>query len=100
GHGVDFFNGQILDAGGNDTGVVSLRSAVQAANINPFNNPNAVNSVNSINLAQAGTIHLTPGTPGESDNLAGELVIKAGANALIIANSSGGAVTVDAGGAN
>jgi hypothetical protein len=85
-HGVDFANGQVKDAQGNDTGTVTLRSAVEAANHTPGGN--------TINLGLAGNYQLTlQGTPGEVDNQAGELAILPGGD-LSIVNTSGGAVTV------
>jgi predicted outer membrane repeat protein len=71
------------------SGVVSLRSAIQAADSTPGGN--------TINVAVSGTIHLTPGTPGETDNQAGELVITNGGGNLSINNTSGGTLAVDAG---
>jgi hypothetical protein len=68
----------------------SLRSAITAAN--------ATAGDNTVNLAVAGTYKITrPGTPGETDNAAGEFAIvpKAGGGNLTIQNTSGFAVTVD-----
>jgi hypothetical protein len=79
-------------------GVVTLRSAVQAANTN-------ADATNTINLTLPGNYAITlPGTAGEVDNAAGEFAIfstnlttgSAKTN-LTIANTSGGAVTVDGG---
>src|SRR5271163_2758329 len=71
------------------TGVVTLRSAIQAANASPGGN--------TINLTVAGTYKITlPGTAGETDNAAGEFAILPAGGNLTIANTSGGAVTVDA----
>jgi hypothetical protein len=61
-------------------GVVTLRSAIQAANATPGGN--------TINLTLAGTYKLS----------AGELNISVGRGDLMVANSSGGSVTVDGGG--
>ena len=72
-------------------GVVTLRSAIQAANTNH-------DASNTINLTVAGTYRLTlPSVVGEIDNLAGELAITGTGN-LKIVNASGGQVTVDGGG--
>jgi hypothetical protein len=69
-------------------GVVTLRSAIEAANATPGGN--------TINLTVAGDYKLTLiGTPGEVDNAAGELAILASGGNLTIQNTSGGAVTVD-----
>lgn len=71
------------------TGVVTLRSAIQAANSTPGGN--------TINLTVAGTYKITlAGTAGETDNAAGEFAILPAGGNLTIANTSGGAVTVDA----
>jgi hypothetical protein len=79
-------------------GVVTLRSAIQAANTN-------ADATNTINLTVAGTYAITlPGTPGEVDNAAGEFAIfstnlttgTAKTN-LNMVNTSGGNVTVDGG---
>jgi hypothetical protein len=75
-------------------GTVTLRSAIQAANATPGNN--------TINLTIPGTYQITlVGTPGESDNLAGEFAIipnaaNTGPSTLLIQNTSGGTVIVDA----
>jgi hypothetical protein len=73
------------------TSTVTLRSAIQAAN--------AIPGGNTINLTVPGTyqITLTPTTPNETDNLAGEFAILPEGN-LTIQNTSGGAVTVRGGG--
>jgi hypothetical protein len=63
-------------------GVVTLRSAIQAANATPGGN--------TINLTVPGTYQLT----------AGELAILPGGGDLTIQNSSGGRVVVDGGGHN
>src|SRR5262249_13033146 len=66
-------------------GVVTLRSALQAANHTPGGN--------TINLTLPGTYAITlPGTPGETDNAAGEFAILPGGGDLTIRNTSGGAV--------
>jgi predicted outer membrane repeat protein len=85
--GVDPATGAI-----NGTNTVTLRSAIQAANMTPGGN--------TINLAAAGTykIALAPTTPNEADNLAGEFAILPTGGDLTIQNSSGGKVTADAGG--
>ncbi len=69
-------------------GVVTLRSAIEAANATPGGN--------TINLTVAGNYMITlPGTPGEVDNAAGEFAISSAGGNLTIQNTSGGAVTVD-----
>ncbi len=71
---------------------ITLRSAIQAANANSGAGGNV------INLTLAGTYKITQvGTAGETDNLAGEFsIFPTAANGnLTIANTSGGAVTVD-----
>jgi hypothetical protein len=69
-------------------GVVTLRSAIEAANATPGGN--------TINLTVAGDYQITlPGTRGEVDNAAGEFAIAASGGNLTIQNTSGGAVTVD-----
>jgi parallel beta-helix repeat protein len=69
-------------------GVVTLRSAIGAANATPGGN--------TINLTVAGDYKLTlAGTPGEVDDAAGDLAILASGGNLTIQNTSGGAVTVD-----
>jgi hypothetical protein len=76
-------------------GTVTLRSAIQAANTTP--NPDGT----VINLTTPGTYQITlPGTPGETDNAAGEFAIKATGGNLTIKNTSGGKVTIDGGGHN
>ncbi|HEY2159001.1 MAG TPA: CSLREA domain-containing protein, partial [Isosphaeraceae bacterium] len=71
-------------------GVVTLRSAIQAANNSPGSD--------TINMPLAGTYKLT--TVGTAtDNSAGELAI-ADAGDLTIQNTSGGAVTINGGGLN
>jgi hypothetical protein len=85
--GVNDSNGKI-----NGTNFVTLRSAIEAANATPGNN--------TINLTVAGTYKITlTGTPGESDNLAGEFAIVPNAgsaknSSLSINNASGGSVAV------
>ncbi len=74
-------------------GTVTLRSAIQAANATPGGN--------TINLTVPGTYQITlAGTPGETDNAAGEFAILPGGGDLTIQNISGGAVTIDGGGHN
>jgi hypothetical protein len=69
-------------------GVVTLRSAIQAANATPGGN--------TINLTLPGSYAITlPGTPGETDNAAGEFSILPGGGDLTIQNTSGGKVVVD-----
>jgi hypothetical protein len=69
-------------------GVVTLRSAIEAANATPGGN--------TINLTVAGNYMITlPGTPGEVDNAAGEFAISSAGGNLTIQNTSGGDVTVD-----
>jgi len=69
-------------------GTVTLRSAIQAANQTPGGN--------TINLTLPGTYAITlPGTPGETDNAAGEFSILPGGGDLTIQNTSGGQVVVD-----
>jgi hypothetical protein len=86
--GVDFTNGQILNAQQHDTGTVTLRSAIEAANHTAGGN--------TINLAIAGLyqIQLAPVVPNEADNQYGEFAILPEGN-LTIQNTSGGAVMVD-----
>jgi hypothetical protein len=75
-------------------GNVTLRSAIEAANNTAGNN--------TINLTVPGTYEITMvGTPGEADNLAGEFAIFPNAasppnSTLLIDNTSGGTVIVDA----
>jgi Domain of unknown function DUF11 len=69
-------------------GVVTLRSAIEAANATPGGN--------TINLTVPGTYSITlPGTPGEVDNAAGEFAISAAGGNLTIDNTSGGTVIVN-----
>jgi hypothetical protein len=69
-------------------GVVTLRSAIQQANQTPGGN--------TIDLTVAGNYQITlAGTPGETDNAAGEFAILPTGGSLTIQNTSGGAVTVD-----
>jgi phospholipase/lecithinase/hemolysin len=69
-------------------GVVTLRSAIQAANHTPGGN--------TINLTVPGTYKITlPGTPGETANAAGAFTILPGGGNLTIVNTSGGSVAVD-----
>jgi hypothetical protein len=86
-------NGTIIGQGN----TVTLRSAIQAANAN------SGAGGNTINLTVAGTYQLTQvGTPGETDNLAGELSIfpTTPNGNLSIINTSGGTAVVDGGGNN
>src|SRR5262249_17684035 len=69
-------------------GIVTLRSAIQAANHTPGGN--------TINLTVPGTYKIAlPGTAGETDNVAGEFAILPGGGDLTIVNTSGGTVVVD-----
>jgi hypothetical protein len=69
-------------------GTITLRSAIQSANGTPGGN--------TINLTIAGTYKITlPGTPGETDNAAGEFAILPAGGDLTIVNTSGGMATVD-----
>jgi hypothetical protein len=69
-------------------GIVTLRSAIEAANATPGGN--------TINLTVPGVYSITlPGTPGEVDNAAGEFAISSAGGNLTIQNTSGGAVTVN-----
>ena len=69
-------------------GIVTLRSAIQQANATPGGN--------TIDLTLPGTYKITlPGTPGETDNAAGELAILPTGGDLTIANTSGGQVVID-----
>ena len=70
-------------------GVVTLRSAIQAANTDG-------DATNTINLTVPGTYKITlAGTPGETDNAAGEFAILPSAGNLTIQNTSHGPVVVD-----
>jgi hypothetical protein len=73
----------------NANGVVTLRSAIQAANQTPGGN--------TIDLDVAGTYKITqaPTTATEADNAFGEFAILPGGGNLTIQNTSGGAVAVD-----
>jgi hypothetical protein len=75
-------------------GVVTLRSAIEAANITP--------GPNTINLTVPGDYKITlTGTPGETDNAAGEFaIIPHAMGDLTIQNTSGGHVSVDGNGLN
>jgi hypothetical protein len=70
-------------------GVVTLRSAIQAANATPGDV--------TINLTVAGTYRITIPGAGEDHNATGDFDIlgKPGGGNLLIQNTSGGAVTVD-----
>jgi hypothetical protein len=73
-------------------GIVTLRSAIQAAN--------TTSGPNTINLTLPGTYKLTLlGTTQEHDNVAGELAYT-GLSDLTIVNTSGGTAIVDGGGVN
>jgi hypothetical protein len=72
-------------------GVVTLRSAIQAANATP--DPTG----NTINLTVAGTYRLTIPGANSGNNTTGGLTILPTAN-LTITNTSGGTVAVDGGG--
>jgi hypothetical protein len=75
------------------SGVVTLRSAIQSAN--------TTSGPNTINLTLAGTYQITlVGTPGETDNAAGEFAIFSSGGNLTIQNTSGGFVAVDGNGLN
>jgi predicted outer membrane repeat protein len=70
-------------------GVVTLRSALQAANAGG-------DASNTINLTLPGTYAITlAGKPGETDNAAGEFAILPTAGNLTVQNTSGGTVVVD-----
>ncbi len=80
----------LADLANPPAGVVTLRSAISAAN--------ATAGSNTINLTVGGTYAITTfGTA--ADNSAGEFVIS-GSNNLILTNTSGTQVTVDGGGLN
>src|SRR5438132_3060982 len=73
-------------------GVVTLRSAIEAANATPGNN--------TINLTVAGTYKITLAGTGEDNNLTGDFDIipnplSAPNSTLLIRNTSGGTVIVD-----
>lgn len=71
----------------------SLRSAISFANTNAGGN--------TINLTVAGDYKITlTGTPGETDNAAGEFAILSAGGNLTIQNTSVGAVAVDGGNNN
>ncbi len=70
-------------------GVVTLRSAIQQVDT-------GTDTTNTINLTLAGDYKITlHGTPGETDNQAGEFAITPTAGNLTIVNTSGGQVVVD-----
>jgi hypothetical protein len=70
------------------TTMVTLRSAIEAANATPGGN--------TIDLSVAGTYSITlAGTPGEVDNLAGEFAISSAGGNMTILNTSGGSVAVN-----
>ena len=70
-------------------GVVTLRSAIQAADT-------GADTTNTINLLVSGDYKITlRGTPGETDNAAGEFAITPQAGNLTILNATVGQVTVD-----
>ena len=72
----------------NGTNTVTLRSAIEAANLTAGGN--------IIDLSLPGTYKITlAGVPGESDNLAGEFAVLPGGGNLTIQNTSGGSVVVD-----
>jgi len=82
--GVDPTTGQIIGLGN----VVTLRSAIQAANNAP--------GPKTINLLLPGLYQIgLPGTAGETDNQAGEFAILANTGQLTIQNDSGSTVVVD-----
>jgi hypothetical protein len=69
-------------------GTVTLRSAIEMANATPGGN--------TINLTVPGDYKITlAGTPGESDNAAGEFAILPSGGNLTIQNTSGGRAVVD-----
>jgi hypothetical protein len=69
-------------------GIVTLRSAIESAN--------ATAGGNTINLTLAGTYRITlAGTPGETDNAAGEFAILPTGGNLTIDNTSGGTAIID-----
>jgi hypothetical protein len=71
----------------------SLRSAISFANANP--------GADTINLAVAGTYRTAlTGTPGETDNAAGEFAVLATGGDLTIENTSGGTAVLDGNHAN
>jgi predicted outer membrane repeat protein len=75
------------------SGVVTLRAAIQVANGTP--------GPNTINLTVPGTYQITRvGTPGETDNAAGEFAILPSGGNLTIQNTSGGFAAVDGNGLN
>jgi hypothetical protein len=88
----------LIDSLNPGPGLITLRSAIQAANTDS-------DATNTINLTLAGTYAITlPGTAGEVDNAAGEFSIfstnlstGAAKISLNIVNTSGGPVTVDGG---
>jgi hypothetical protein len=68
-------------------GIVTLRSAVEAANLNPGGN--------TINLTIAGTYRITLVGAGEDNNATGDFDILPSGGDLTIINTSGGTVIVD-----
>jgi predicted outer membrane repeat protein len=86
-------NGPVITAGHAGTAAdpflaPSLRSAISAANATPGGN--------TINLTAGGTYQITlAGTPGETDNRAGEFAILPAGGDLTIQNTSGFAVAID-----
>jgi|SRR5579884_464204 len=73
-------------------GQITLRDAIQIANTNG-------EASNTINLTLPGVYQISlAGTPGETDNQAGEFAIQPTAGNLTIQNTSGGSVVVDGGG--
>lgn len=71
-------------------GVVTLRSAIQAANATPGDDV--------IRLTTPGTYKITLAGAGEDHNATGDFDILAGAGNLTIVNASGGRVVIDGGG--
>ncbi len=71
-------------------GVVTLRSAIQAANATP--------GADTINLTLPGTYKITLAGSGEDANASGDFDILAAGGNLTIANASGGRVVIDGGG--
>jgi hypothetical protein len=72
----------------------TLRNAIQQANTNG-------QLSNTINIMTPGTYTLSPGTPGETDNQAGELAfLPSNGSQLTINNLSGGTVTIQGSGSS
>src|SRR5262249_3100131 len=73
----------------NGTNTVTLRSAIQAANLTP--------SGNTINLALPGTYRITLPRAAQDNNATGDFDILATGGNLTIQNTSGGRAVVDGG---